>query len=71
IRADDLPKLFERFQQLDSSASRQHGGTGLGLALAKRLVESQGGTIGVESELGVGSTFYFMLPRNQPLSVPP
>jgi PAS domain S-box-containing protein len=66
ISAEDVPKLFQRFQQLDSTASRRHAGTGLGLALAKRLVESMDGTIGVESELGVGSTFYCVLPRQLP-----
>jgi PAS domain S-box-containing protein len=63
IASEDLPKLFRAFQQLDSSASRHHEGTGLGLALTKRFVESQQGRIGVESELGVGSTFYVVLPR--------
>jgi signal transduction histidine kinase len=63
ILAEDVPRLFEQFQQLDSGASHRHEGTGLGLALAKRLVESQGGTIHVESVLGVGSTFSFVLPR--------
>ncbi|MET0286725.1 MAG: ATP-binding protein [Polyangiales bacterium] len=62
IRAEDVPKLFQQFQQLDGSASRRHEGTGLGLALAKRLVECQGGKIGVESEFGQGSTFFFELP---------
>jgi signal transduction histidine kinase len=63
IEAEDVPRLFERFQQLDSGATHRHGGTGLGLALAKRLVESQGGSIRVQSKLGVGSTFSFVLPR--------
>jgi signal transduction histidine kinase len=63
ISADDMPKLFQRFQQLDSGVGRRHEGTGLGLALTKRLVESMNGTIGVESQLGVGSTFYCVLPR--------
>ena len=59
----DLPKLFQEFRQLDSGSSRQHEGTGLGLVLAKRLVETQQGTISVESEPGVGSTFGVVLPR--------
>jgi PAS domain S-box-containing protein len=63
IRQEDISKLFREFQQLDSGASRRHEGTGLGLALAKRLVESQRGRMGVESQLGQGSTFYVTLPR--------
>ena len=54
--------LFQLFQQLDSSYQRQHGGTGLGLALTKQLVELHGGWIGVKSQPGVGSTFTVRLP---------
>jgi PAS domain S-box-containing protein len=53
----DFPKLFVEFQQLDSGATRRFDGTGLGLALTKKIIEFQGGSINVESELGVGSTF--------------
>jgi len=63
IRAEDLPKLFVEFQQLDSGTAKKHAGTGLGLALAKRLVEAQGGKVEVRSVLGKGSTFSAILPR--------
>ncbi len=62
ISAEDLPKLFGKFKQLDSSDSRSQSGTGLGLAISKALVEQHGGTIGVQSEPGKGSTFWFELP---------
>ncbi len=58
----DQAKIFEEFQQADSSITRKKGGTGLGLSIAKRIIEMHGGRIWVESELGKGSTFYFTLP---------
>ena len=67
IAAEDMPKLFQEFSQVDSSASRQAQGTGLGLALSKKLVEMHGGTIGAESLPGRGSTFWFILPAEGPV----
>jgi PAS domain S-box-containing protein len=64
IASADMAKLFVEFQQLDSSASKQYPGTGLGLALTRRIVEAQGGTVGVRSEVGVGSTFFATFPKN-------
>jgi protein-histidine pros-kinase len=63
IKPEDLDKLFIEFRQLDSGLARRHQGTGLGLALTKKIVEFQNGTIEVESEPGEGSTVTVILPR--------
>ncbi|MBI1882965.1 MAG: response regulator, partial [Chlamydiae bacterium] len=69
IASDYLPKIFERFSQADTSSTRKHEGTGIGLALAKDFVELHGGEIWVESELRRGTTVFFTLPHLT--SVPP
>jgi signal transduction histidine kinase len=66
IYSGDVPQLFERFRQLDGSATRAHGGTGLGLYICRRLVELQGGRIWCDSRLGVGSRFAFTVPKDGP-----
>jgi PAS domain S-box-containing protein len=65
IAEADLPKLFKPFVQVDSALNRQYEGTGLGLALVKRIVELHGGSVGVESVVGKGSHFYFTLPCSE------
>ena len=67
IQESDLPLLFQEFTQVDTSASRQAQGTGLGLALSKKFVEMHGGTIGADSIPGRGSTFWFILPADGPV----
>jgi signal transduction histidine kinase len=62
IAKEDQAKVFQRFTQIDSSATRSQGGTGLGLAIVKELVELHGGTIRLQSKLGKGSSFIFTMP---------
>jgi len=63
IPPQDLPNIFERFYRVDKSRARATGGSGLGLTIAKRLIEAHGGKIEVQSELGKGSRFAFTVPR--------
>jgi len=63
IAEKHLPRLFERFYRVDKARSREMGGTGLGLAIFKHIIQAHGGKVGVESELGKGSRFFFTLPK--------
>jgi len=65
ITSKDLPRVFERFFQAESHLTRRYGGMGLGLAVAKAMIEIHNGRIWVESEEGKGSTFVFLLPVEQ------
>jgi PAS domain S-box-containing protein len=62
VAEKDIPKLFSEFQQLDAGTAKKYAGTGLGLALTKRIVEAQDGTVGVKSEMGKGSVFFATFP---------
>lgn len=69
IPPDHLPKIFERFYQVDRTMRRQHGGTGLGLAVVKSLAELHGGTVWAESQVGQGTVFWVRLPlRDAPVA---
>ena len=65
IKAEDMKRLFIEFEQLDSSVTKRYSGTGLGLALTKRIVEAQGGEVGLTSIPGKGSIFFAILPLTQ------
>lgn len=66
ILSQDVPRVFERFHQVDLSSTRRHGGTGVGLYICKRFVEAQGGKIDVQSAWGKGSKFSFTIPKAEP-----
>lgn len=63
VPPEDVPHLFQKFYRVDNSDTREIGGTGLGLYISRRLIESNNGHIGVNSDLGKGSTFYVTIPR--------
>ena len=71
ISDEARPLLFSMFTQADSSMTRRYGGTGLGLAISRRIVELMGGTIGFDSQVSQGSTFWFLIPLDRAADTPP
>jgi signal transduction histidine kinase len=69
IAAPELDKIFDAFYQVDGSSTREYGGAGLGLSIAKSLVTAHHGQIRVQSEVGAGTTFFVTLPETQPDAV--
>ena len=68
IPVDQLERIFQSFYQVDDSSTREYGGAGLGLAIVKSFVEGHGGQVSVTSEVGQGSCFRVVLPKEPPLS---
>jgi signal transduction histidine kinase/CheY-like chemotaxis protein len=71
IASEDQERIFEPFQQLENGVNRKYGGSGLGLSISKQFVEMHGGKMWLESQLGAGASFFFSLPKDEPIVLPP